>query len=289
MSIETYGADEYRAYYVAESTYGETPANPQMLGINCEDVEPSIDPGLFIVRGVGSRDPQALRKGLFKPSLRISHILSGVAPTNFIQHASTLSSLSIQCLWFKGLWSSATDIISLLYKGMRIDKLTVETGLDMLVKATVELQGQNVAPGNAKLSGATYVDFADALCFVDTYVQKGAGDGSNLAEIHRITDWKFSVANNLKPVHVLRSTDMHLPKYVKARHRELSGEVTFVFDANMEISEVLNDQEFSLKFVMGGGYALFKYCKWERISIPTRVGDLVSVNADFVARDVVIA
>ncbi|MBC7129854.1 hypothetical protein H5T51_01360 [Candidatus Bathyarchaeota archaeon] len=289
MSIETYGAEEYRLYFVVESTYGETPANPTMLGINCEEAEPVIDPGLFVVRGVGSRDPQALRKGMFKPSLRVTHVLSGVAPTNFIQHASTLNSLSVQGLWFKGLWSSPTDVISLLYKGMRIDKLTVETGLDMLVKATVELMGQNVVVGSDKLSDATYVDAADALCFVDTYVQKGDGDGSNLAEIQRVTDWKFNVANNLKPVHVLRSTDIYLPKYVKARQRDLSGEVTFIFDDDTEINEVINDSEFSLKFVMGGGYALFKYCKWERVSLPTRVGDLVSVNAAFIARDVVIA
>ncbi|MEM2675875.1 MAG: phage tail tube protein [Candidatus Bathyarchaeia archaeon] len=290
MSIAgTYGAHEFRIYYVVEQSYGQTPTNPTMLGINSEDAEPAIDPGLFIVRALGSRDPQSLRKGLFKPSLKLTHIPSATAPTALIQHAATLNSLSVQALWFKGLWTDPTNIISLLYTGMRIDKLTVETGLEELVRASVELTGQNVVVGNSKLAGATYADYAEALCFADTYVQRGAGDGSNLQEITRVTDWKFSIANNLKPVHVLRSTNMHLLKYLQPRHRELSGEVGFTFEEPTEINDVINDNEFSLKFNMGTGYALFKYCKWEEVSAPVKVEDLVSLKAKFVARDVVIA
>ncbi|MEM3162572.1 MAG: phage tail tube protein, partial [Candidatus Bathyarchaeia archaeon] len=222
-------------------------------------------------------------------NLKLTHIPSATAPTAFIQHASTLNSLSVQALWFKGLWTDPSNIISLLYKGMRIDKLTVETGLEELVRASVELTGQDVTVGNSKLAGATYADYAEALCFADTYVQRGAGDGSNLTEITRVTDWKFSIANNLKPVHVLRSTNMYLLKYLQPRHRELSGEVSFTFEEPTEINDVVNDSEFSLKFNMGSGSALFKYCKWEEVSAPTKIEDLVTLKAKFVARDVVIA
>jgi hypothetical protein len=53
---------------------------------------------------------------------------------------------------------------------------------------------------------------------------------------------------------------------------------------------VLNDAEFSLKFGLGGSSsALFKYCKWERVGTPTKVEDLVSLKAPFVARDVIIS
>jgi hypothetical protein len=62
----------------------------------------------------------------------------------------TLNSLSIQVLWYKGLFASATDIISLLYKGCRIDKLTVECSIEDFVKATVELIGQDVKLEQAK-------------------------------------------------------------------------------------------------------------------------------------------
>jgi hypothetical protein len=75
-----------------------------------------------------------------------------------------------------------------------------------------------------------------------------------------------------------------------ARHRELSGELTFEFEDKSEFEDVINDAEFSLKFGLGGtNSALFKYCKWEEVSTPTKIEDLVSLKAKFVARDVVIS
>lgn len=287
---ETYGAHECRVYYVQESTYGQTPANPSMVAINAENVEPSLNPSLIQVRGVGSRDLAALKRGMLKPTLKVSHILPSDAPIGFIQHVQTLNSLSIQVLYYKGLFASATDIISLLYKGMRIDKLSVECGVDEVVKANVELIGQDVTVGTGKITGATYADYAGAVPYHQSFVQRGAADGSNLSAVERVTDWKFAIENNLKPAPVIRTTSGHLLKYLPARHRELSGELTFEFEDKGEFEDVVNDSEFSLKFGLGGlNYALFKYCKWENVATPTRIEDLVSLKARFIARDVVIA
>ena len=121
--VETYGTHECRVYFVQETNYGETPATPAMLGINTQNVEPALDPGLVKVRGVGSRDLQSISKGLRRVTLKISDCLSSESPISFIQHAQTLSPLSIQVLYYKGLFASATDIISFLYTGCRIDKL----------------------------------------------------------------------------------------------------------------------------------------------------------------------
>jgi hypothetical protein len=261
-----------------------------MLGVNAENIDAGIDPSLIEVRGIGSRDLAALKRGLRKPTLKISHILPSDAPIGFIQHVQTLNSLSVQVLWYKGLFASATDIISLLYKGMRIDKLTVECSIEELVKATVELVGQDVAVGTGKISGATYADYAGAVAYTESFVQRGAADGSNLAALERITNWKFSVENNLKPVPVIRSTNAHLLKYLPPRQRELTGEITFEFEDKNELDDVINDAEFSLKFGLGGSnYALFKYCKWEKMTAPTKIEDLVSLKAKFIARDVVIS
>jgi len=287
---ETYGAHECRVYFVQETTYGQTPANPTMLGINAENVDAGLDPSFIEVRGIGSRDLAALKMGLRKPTLKISHILPSYAPIGFIQHAQTLNSLSVQVLWYKGLFVSATDIISLLYKGMRIDKLTVECSIEDYVKATVELIGQDVATSTSKISGATYSDYAGAVTYADSFVQRGAGDGSSLTDVTRVTDWKFTIENNLKPVPVIRSTSGYLLKYLPARHRNLSGELTFEFEDKSEFEDVINDAEFSLKFGLGGtNSALFKYCKWENVTAPSKVEDLVSLKAKFVARDVVIS
>jgi hypothetical protein len=288
--VETYGAHECRVYFVTEQNYGETPANPSMLGVNAEGIEPTIDPSLIQVRGVGSRDLTALKRGMRKPTLKISHVLPSDAPIGFIQHAQTLNSLSIQVLYYKGLFASATDIISFLYKGMRIDKLSVECGVEDFVKASVELVGRDMAVGTSKIAGATYADYAGAVPYAESFVQRGAADGSELNPIERVTDWKFTIENNLKPVPVIRPTNAHLLKYLPARHRNLSGELTFEFEDKSEFEDAINDSEFSLKFGLGGSNsALFKYCKWENVAAPTRLEDLVSLKARFIARDVVIS
>jgi hypothetical protein len=253
-------------------------------------VEPSLDPDLIRVRGVGSRDLQTVKKGLRQANLKVVHLLSSDAPVGFVQHAQTLNSLSVQVLYYKGLFASATDIISLLYKGCRINKLTVECSLEEVVKATVELVGKDVTVGTGKLTGATYGDYAGAVPYSESYVQRGAGDGSGLTALERVTDWRLTIENNLKPVPVIRSTDGYLLKYLPARHRNLTGESIFEFESKQEYDDVINDSEFSLKFGLGStNNALFKYCKWENVASPTRIEDLVSLKASFVARDAIIS
>jgi len=261
-----------------------------MVGVNTEGVEPGLDPGLIKIRGVGSRDLQSISKGLRKVHLKIPSVLTSESPIAFIQHAQTLNSLSIQVLYYKGLFASPSDVISFLYKGCRINKLEVECNIEDVMRASVECIGQDVTVGTAKIAGATYGDYAGAVPYNQSYVMRGLPDGSNLGYLDRVTDWKFTIENNLKPVPVIRSADGHLLKYLPARHRNLSGELTFEFEDKAEFEDVINDAEFSLKFGLGStNSALFKYCKWEDVSTPTKIEDLVSLKAKFAARDVWIS
>jgi hypothetical protein len=289
--VETYGAHEFRLYFVAETVYGVTPTSPAMLGVNAEAVDPGLDPGLIKVRGTGSRDLQSLKKGLRRVLLKIPDCLSSESPISLIQHAQTLSSLSVQVLYYKGLWASATDIISFIYKGMRIDKVTVQCSLEDIIKANVEMIGQDLLIGTAKIAGATYGDYAGAVAFNEVSVSRGVADGTSQVENTRVTDWKWTLENNLKPVPVIRSgSSAYLLKYLRERHRNLYGEVTFEFETDDEFDDVINDGEFSLKFGLGpSNSALFKYCKWDEVTTPTRMEDLVSLKAKFAARDVVIS
>ena len=280
-----YGAHEAKIYYVQETNYGETPTNPSMLGIKAENVEPAYNPRLIKVGGVGSRDLQAIKKGLRHVGVKVVYPLPSDAPINFLQHIQTLDSLSVEVFYEK-----ASGIIDLLHKGCRFEKAVVECSIEDVVKATVELIGQNVVVGTAKISGATYADYAGAIPYYDSYVQRGAGDGSGLAAVERVTDWKFTIENNLKQVPVIRSSSGDILKYLPARHRNLTGELIFEFESKQEYDDVINDSEFSLKFGLGGtNNALFKFCKWENVATPTRIEDLVSLKASFVARDVVIS
>jgi hypothetical protein len=280
-----YGSHEARIYYVQETTYGETPANPSMLGIKAESVEPVLNPSLIKVRGVGSRDLQAIKKGLRDVGIKVAYPLPSDSPINFLQYIATLGSLSVEVIYEK-----ASSIIDVLFKGCRLNKATVECGIEDVVNATIELAGQNVEVSTSKISGATYADYSGAVPYYDSYVQRGNGDGSGLASVERVTDWKFTFENNLKQVPVIRSTGGDLLKYLQARQRNLTGELTFEFESKQEFDDVINDSEFSLKFGLGGANsALFKNCKWEDVSTPTRVEDLVSLKASFVASDVIMS
>jgi len=284
--MSVYGAHEARIYYVQEATYGVTPTNPSMIGIaTAENVEPALDPGLIKVRGIGSRDLKTIRKGLRQVGLKVDYPLPSDAPINFLQHITTLNSLSIEVFYEK-----ASGIIDLLHKGCKLDKATVQCGIEDVVKASIEALGQDLAVGTVKIPGANYADYTGAVPYNESYVQRGAGDGSGLTAVERVTDWKFTVENNLKRVPVIRSAIGYLLKYLQERHRVLTGELTFEFESKQEYDDVINDSEFSLKFGLGGtSSALLKYCKWERVGSPTKIEDLVSLKAPFVARDVVIS
>jgi len=280
MTTPVYGAHEAKAYYVEESTYGVTPTNPTMLGIaTAESLEPALNPGLIKVRGTGSRDLQAIRKGVRQVELKIAYNLPSEAPINFLQHVQTLNSLSVEVIYEK-----STGIIDLLHKGCRFNRLTVECSAEGLLKAVAELIGQDVAVGTSKISGATYADYSGAVPYYESYVKKGG------TTLERVTDFSFTIENNLKRVPVIRTTSGHLLKYLPERHRNCSGEITFDFETKEEFDDIINDAEFSLEFGLGGtNKAVFSNCKWESVSPPTKIEDLVSVKAPFVAKTVAIS
>ena len=278
---ETYSAHESRVYYVEETAYGQTPTNPAMLSVPAESLEPAVNPSNLKLRGVGSIDLQAIRKGLRVPSLKIAYPLPSDAPINLLQYAKSElgKSLSIQLLYYKGAFASATDIISLLYTGCKFQRATVECGVEDIVKATAELLAQDLATGTAKIAGASYADHAGAVPFYESYIKKDA------TTLERVTDWKFTVENNLKQVPVIRTPNGNILKYLPHRHRDLTGELVFEFESKEEFEDVVNDAEFTLEFGLGGSHkAVFSNCKWENAAAPTRIEELVSLKAAFVAK-----
>jgi hypothetical protein len=283
---ETYGAHESRVYYVEEAEYGQIPVNPSMLSVPAESVEPAVNPNNIKLRGVGSMDLQAIKKGLRLPSLKISYPLPSEAPINFLQNAKAElnTSLSLQVLYYKDVFAAATDITSLLYTGCKFQRTTVECSVEDVVKASVELLAQDFTVGTAKLTGAAYADHAGAVPFYESYVKKGA------VTLERVTDWKWTIENNLRQVSVIRSSNGNILKYLPHRNRNLTGEVVFEFETKEEFEEVVNDTEFTLEFGLGGAYkAVFSGCKWENATAPTRIEELVSLKAAFVAKTVTIS
>jgi hypothetical protein len=282
---ETYSAHESRIYYVEETAFGQTPTNPSMLSVPAESLEPSVSPNNIKLRGVGSIDLQAIKKGLRTPSLKINFPLPSDAPINLIQYAKAEldKSLSVQVLYYKGAFASATNVVSLLHIGCRFQRITVECSVEDVVKATAELFAQDVTAGTAKISGATYADYSGAVPFYESYVKK------DTTSLERVTDWKFTLENNLKQVPVIRATNGNILKYLPYRHRDLTGDVVFEFESKEEFDDVTSDTEFALEFGLGGTHkAVLSGCKWENLAAPTRIEELVSLKAAFVAKTIAI-
>jgi hypothetical protein len=278
---ETYGSHENKIYYIEESAFGVTPQTPTMLSVPAESVEPQISPNNIKVRGVGSIDLQAIKGGQRAPNLKLSFPLPSDAPINFVQYCrmELAKSLSMQVIYYKGAFASATDILSLLYTGCKFQSTTVQCSIDDVVRANVEVLAQNLATSTAKLADAIYSDYNGAVPFYESYVKK---DDSAL---ERVTDWKFTVENNLRGVAVIRSSSGNIAKYLSNRQRDLSGEVVFEFESKSEFDDIINDSEFDLEFGLGGtSKAVFTDCKWENAAAPTRIEDLVSLKATFVAK-----
>jgi len=279
--VETYGSDQERVYYVVEDTFGTTPTNPSMLSVPADQIEPSIDPGNIKLRGAGSYDLQVIKKGLRQVGLKVGYPLPSIAPIDLLQYAKMdlNKSISAQVLYYKGQFVDATDIISLLFTGLKFHKVSVSCSIENVIRAVAEFYGLDVSIGTAKISGATYTDYVGAVAFHESYVKK------DTTTLDRVTDWKFDIENNLKRVPVIRSSSGHLLKYLPFRHRVISGELTFEFESIEEASEVLADTEFDLEFGLGGTCkAVFSYCKWDNVSIPSKMEDLLYLKAPFIAK-----
>jgi hypothetical protein len=254
-----------------------------MLGLKTAfDVEHNIDPGLLKLRGVGSRDLDTIKKGLRKPTLKFGYLIPSAAPIDFLLYAQNLNSMSVEVIYER------TSVIDLLFKGMKIDKITVQlTDIEsenaVITVPSVELMGQNVVVGTTKNS-TNYADYTGAVAYNESYVKK------NTTTLDRVTDWSWTIENHLRRVPVIRSTGGELLKYLQERHRDLYGELTFEFESKEEHDEVLADTEFSLEFGLGGtSKAVFSNCKWQNVKNIVRIEDLVAVKAAFVAKSVAIS
>jgi hypothetical protein len=278
---ETYSLDQEHIYYIPETVKGTTPSNPTLLSVPHESLNPGFDPGNLLLRSGGNYDLLAIKKGVRQPTLKFSYIVPSAAPIDLLQYARMEldKSLSIQVLYYKGILASATDILSLLYTYMRIGKASISCQLDDVLKANLEMIGQNVTTDTAKLTGASYIDYSGAVAFNETDVTIGGSVND------RVVGWKMDIYNKPRQVAVIRSTNGNLAKYVPFGNRELSGEVQFEFESKAEMDAALADTEFDIRFKLGGtAYAQMGAAKWSNISSEKWLDDLISVRAKYDAK-----
>ncbi len=283
--VDTYDTGQERFYFIDETVPGTTPANPAMLGGIASNIVPSFDPQNIDVRGVGSYDALSIKRGTRRASLRLDYVIPSSAPLSLLQYAKREldKTLSGQVIYHKNAFATATDIISLVYTYLKVNKVTVSCEIDDVIRVSMDLLGQNVVTGTGKIAGATYTDHTGAVAFDEVNVTIGGSVNS------RVCSWSFNIDNALKLVPVVRATTGYLPKYVCWGQRTLSGTVNFEFESKQEIDEALADTAQTISFGLGGATAAtFSGCKWGNISKEKWLEDLIQVKAPFTATGLTI-
>lgn len=279
--MPAYPGVESKLNYLVEAYLGAPmPENPAFKTLTADDIEPLIDTALAKVRGCGTRDLVALKRGLLKADLKVAFPLPSDDIMNFVHHV-------VDCF---ALTCTVTDeepdaIVDVLYTGCRIDKATISCAIEDVIRAQCDLVAQNVTSDDAKPAGATYDLLSGAVAWSDCAVSKGNADGTGLVPFEIATDWKFTIANNLKRVGVIRAENPTKPKYIVPRHRDLGGELVCTFENKDQYYDAASGA-FSLKFDLSAGkYFLFKNCQWSNVGSVHKPEDLVSVKLAFTAME----
>ncbi|MCW4024773.1 MAG: phage tail tube protein [Candidatus Bathyarchaeota archaeon] len=280
--VDTYHSDQEKFYYVTEGSFGVVPASPAMLGHSCSNLDPDINPNNIKVAGSGSVDVVSLKRGLRQPLLKLKYPIPSDAPINLLQYVKQElnASLSLQVLYYKDIFVTATDIISLLYKGARFNKATLTCDIDGILECEAEFPSQDVEVTTAKIANANYTEYTGAVSGSESYVKIGG------VACERITSWKLQIDNSCKAVPVIRSTNGHLAKYLTWGKRLLTGELTFEFESKQEADEILADTEqTSLEFGLGGANKVsVEHTKWDDFSLSGKAEDLIYAKVTFTAR-----
>jgi len=277
MSSTVYTGEEAKVYYVEEATYGTTPTNPAMLCIGViQEIEPALDPRNIVLRGIGSRNVKAIRKGLRHIDLKLVY-----TPQNwdFFNYTRSLKSTSVEVYYEK-----TSGIISLNHKGCKVDRAKVEVSIEDPVKVTMDLIGQDVAVATAKI-GASYEPepSTNPLTGSDCSISKAG------VEITRFSDFSFEITNNLKRQPVIRATTPYLIKSLPERHEVLQGSIRADFESKAELDDILADTEFTLLFNIGGTNFSFTGCKWKSSRLPTKIEDTVAQTLEWEAKGLTIS
>ncbi len=279
--VDTYSAEEEAFYYIDEATFGVTPNAPAFLGHPCSSITPNINANNLQVRGCGSINYIANKRGRLLPELKIKFPVPSAAPTNFLQYLRPElgKSLSLNVLYYKGAFNSATDILSLLYTGMRFSKTNITCDIDGIVEAEVTMLGQNVSTGTAKVTDATYAQYSGVTSGLESYV-KIAGSTDE-----RVVSWRIEIDNGVRQIHTIKS-NAHIAKYVPFGSQKVSGEITFEFESKTELDELLADTEkASVEFGIGGAnYIKAEYIKWDSFELDGKIEDFIRASVPFTAR-----
>jgi len=269
-----------KAFYVEETTYGTTPANPsfQWIGI-VQNVEPNYDRSLIKLRGIGSRDLSYILRGLLKAEVSMEHAYQN---KTFLAFANTLNDFSMEVYTDDG-----TTINSFLHTGGMINSVDVSCSVNNLVTVKPNIIAKTVTIGTTHPSGATYA--SDPATTPKTWYNTKMEIPSG-TEIGGVTDWSFKINNNLERYPVITNINGDLLKYLVERQREYTGELTIAYMSNTLLTAMTDAAEqATLKITVGTDTFTFNNVNFDTGRLTARPVEVIPQKLTWTAKTLTIA
>jgi len=232
-------------YYILEgaTAYGVTPTSPTWLlpGVR-SNFENGLDRSVVKIVPGGSRDVAFMKKGQKKFGFNLDFHMQNNTLLDLVR---TLDSFSLMAYFLKG---ATPDVY--LHKGCIINSATVSTGIDNPINVKTQGISQDCIIGTSRPSGSTYPSLpgASPKMWNDSDVVWGTDINLHGA----LTDWSFTINNNLQRIPVIRSTNGDMLLYLAERARVITGELTVAYVDSTFMAAVKAMTEADLVITVAG-------------------------------------
>lgn len=241
---------------IPEVTYGTTPATPTFLeiphtGSNLALAKNTMESGIISPtrqvtdvrhgnRQVGGDISCELLYGTFDEML--AALLGGAWSSNVLVPGVTRKSFSV-LRQFTDIAGSGENFPFQLYKGVELNKLSLNITPESFVKADFSVFGRELALANTAPTDSTFTAAANRKPF-DTFSGSVLVNGDAVANI---TEIQLSIENGIQPRFVLFDDKSNEPKIGKCR---VTGTLTLYFADSALLAAFNGGDKRSLEFVI---------------------------------------
>lgn len=241
----TASSSQTRTAIVAESTWGTTPASPQLVELPV--VSHSIKPGKLIARGETIRPDRQIQNLRHGAQTVAGEIKAELNATDYdvLLEAAFMSTFATNVLRIGTTRKSFTLEDAVLdktqffvYTGMMVDSYTLRCRPNEIAEATFGVVGKGYSQSTSALDATVTAGSGDAPFILNqATIQEG---GSAIATI---TGLEFTLKNSVEPLYVIGATSAG---QVQVGRAVLTGKLNALFDDVTLFNKFKNETESSI-------------------------------------------
>lgn len=245
---------QYSVAYIAESTYGSTPATPAFSAIRCTGVDLPITKEIFESNEIrsdrqrvdarhggrlvaGTISCEASYGGHFDDFLEAA--LCGTWSTDVLKAGTTRRSFTIEEIY--------SDLENgnkyFLNTGCEIDGFTLSASAGGIVTCEFPIIGQNQTTSSSAIAGSSY-GAANTTEVFDAFDGSMSEGGSTIATV---TEFGLTLSNGMQPKRVIGTDLTRLPSIGRTT---ITGSLTAFFEDEALYSKFTNETESSLTITL---------------------------------------